>query len=66
MIDSALRYRIQAPLVDQILKEIGVEGGSIARMGNLIREASDVQRMAKESAAGKPAKPPRVDEAARD
>jgi uncharacterized membrane protein YqiK len=55
VIDSALRYRIQAPMVDQILKEIGIEGGSIARMGNLIREASDMQRIAKESAA----KPPR-------
>ncbi len=57
VINSALRYRIQAPMVDQILKEIGIEGGSIARMGNLIREASDMQRIAKES-AGKSAPRP--------
>ena len=53
VIDSALRYRMQAPLVDQILKEIGIEGGSIARMGNLIREAADLQRVGKEAARGR-------------
>ena len=30
VIDSALRYRVQAPLINSILADIGVEGGSLA------------------------------------
>ena len=30
---SALRYRVQAPMIDQILAEIGIEGGSRAIAG---------------------------------
>jgi uncharacterized membrane protein YqiK len=43
VIDSALRYRVQAPLIDSILADIGVEGGSLAKMPGLIREARDMQ-----------------------
>src|SRR5262249_41849973 len=61
VIDSALRYRVQAPLIDSILSDIGVEGGSLARMPGLIREARDMQGI-KDSARkgggdGKPASP---------
>jgi hypothetical protein len=56
---TALRYRVQAPLIDQVLNEIGVEGGSLARMGGLMREASDMQRVAKEAQPAKEAKPAR-------
>jgi hypothetical protein len=31
-VNSALRYRAQAPLVDQLLREIGIEGGDIQRL----------------------------------
>jgi hypothetical protein len=56
---------VQAPLIDEVLKEIGIEGGSLAKMGGLIREASDMQRIGKDSqpkppkdgAGGGPAKP---------
>ena len=54
MIESALRYRVQAPLIDEVLKEIGIEGGSLAKMGGLIREASDMQRIGKEAPGAKP------------
>jgi uncharacterized membrane protein YqiK len=54
VIDSALRYRVQAPMIDQVLKEIGIEGGSLSRLGGLMREASDMQRVAKEAGAGAP------------
>jgi hypothetical protein len=54
VIESALRYRVQAPLIDQVLKEIGIEGGSLAKMGGLMREASDLQRVGKESQPPKP------------
>ncbi|WP_276576790.1 flotillin domain-containing protein, partial [Bradyrhizobium sp. 23] len=43
VIDSALRYRVQAPLIDSLLADIGVEGGNLARMPGLIREARDMQ-----------------------
>ena len=32
VIDSALRYRVQAPMIDNLMKEIGIEGGSLGRM----------------------------------
>jgi hypothetical protein len=50
VIDSALRYRVQAPMIDQILSEIGIEGGSLSRMPGLIREARDMQGIRKETA----------------
>ena len=50
VIESALRYRVQAPLIDNLLHDIGIEGGSLTKMGGLIREASDLQRIAKDSA----------------
>jgi hypothetical protein len=54
VIESALRYRVQAPMIDQVLKEIGIEGGNLARMGGLMREASDLQRVSKEAGSGAP------------
>ena len=41
-------------MIDQVLKEIGIEGGSLSRLGGLMREASDMQRVAKEAGAGTP------------
>jgi uncharacterized membrane protein YqiK len=32
VVNSALRYRAQAPLIDQLLREIGVEGGDVGRV----------------------------------
>jgi uncharacterized membrane protein YqiK len=62
VIDSALRYRVQAPLIDSLLADIGVEGGSLAKMPGLIREARDMQGIRDSSRKGgddsKPASPP--------
>ena len=41
-------------MIDQVLKEIGIEGGNLAKMGGLMREASDMQRVAKEAQPAKP------------
>ena len=30
VIDSALRYRVQAPMIDSLMKEIGIEGSGWA------------------------------------
>jgi hypothetical protein len=36
LVNSALRFRAQAPLVDQLLREIGVEGNDIHKLvGNV-------------------------------
>jgi hypothetical protein len=57
VIDSALRYRVQAPLIDSILSEIGVEGGSLSKMGGLIREARDMTGIRRDVAPKAEAKP---------
>jgi len=54
VIDSALRYRVQAPLIDSLLADIGVEGGSLAKMPGLIREARDMQGIKDSARKGKP------------
>jgi uncharacterized membrane protein YqiK len=65
VIDSALRYRVQAPLIDSILADIGVEGGSLSKLPGLIREARDMQGIRKEAAAkeseARPAAAPTAD-----
>ncbi len=60
VIDSALRYRVQAPLIDSILSEIGIEGGSLSKMGGLIREARDMAGIRKETAPKSDPKPARA------
>ena len=52
VINSALRYRVQAPLLDGLLSDIGIDGSNISKTGGLIREASDMQRIAKEASKG--------------
>jgi hypothetical protein len=49
VINSALRYRVQAPLIDSLLSDIGIDGSNLAKQGGLIREASDMQRIASDS-----------------
>ena len=48
VIDSALRYRAQAPLIDQLMKDIGIENPGIAKMGDIFRSAKDAQSLAKQ------------------
>jgi uncharacterized membrane protein YqiK len=38
VVNSALRYRAQAPLVDQLLREIGVEGGDVGKLARGLLE----------------------------
>src|SRR5580692_11001158 len=42
VIDSALRYRVQAPVIDSLMREIGIEGGSLGRMTEVLRDAKDI------------------------
>lgn len=52
VLNSALRYRVQAPLIDQVLKEIGLQGGGgdVARFtDNLMQlRRADVRKAAEE------------------
>ncbi|HKW83026.1 MAG TPA: flotillin domain-containing protein [Burkholderiaceae bacterium] len=66
VIDSALRYRVQAPLVDSILADIGIEGGSLAKMPGLIREARDMQGLREAAQRGAGKSGPRSDPASQD
>lgn len=52
VIDSALRYRVQAPMIDSLMKEIGIEGGSMGRMTDVLRVAKDIVSLTEEQ--GKP------------
>ncbi|MGE5792942.1 MAG: flotillin domain-containing protein, partial [Bacteroidota bacterium] len=55
VVNSALRYRAQAPLVDQLLREIGIEGGDVGKLarGLLERQAGGGAPALAESAGGK-------------
>ncbi|MGR3563272.1 MAG: flotillin domain-containing protein [Heliomarina sp.] len=47
VIDSALRYRVQAPMIDNLMKEIGIEGSSMGRMTDVLRNAKDIASLSK-------------------
>jgi len=53
VIDSALRYRVQAPMIDTLMKEIGIEGGSLGRMTDVLRDAKDISALTRESKKAK-------------
>lgn len=53
VIESALRYRAQAPLIDEMMKEVGIENAGVARMGDIFRSARDAQSLAKEAESQK-------------
>ena len=53
VIDSALRYRVQAPMIDNLMKDIGIEGGSIGRMTDVLRDAKDIASLTKEKEKSK-------------
>ena len=44
--NSALRFRAQAPLIDQLLREIGVQGGDVGQAANALLERGE-KRMIK-------------------
>lgn len=48
VIDSALRYRVQAPMIDNLMKDIGIEGGSLGRMTDVLRDAKDIASLTRD------------------
>jgi uncharacterized membrane protein YqiK len=53
VLNSALRYRVQAPLIDQVLKEIGIQGGDVSRFTDNLMQVrrADVRKAAEERPA---------------
>ncbi|MEO1314866.1 MAG: flotillin domain-containing protein, partial [Pseudomonadota bacterium] len=47
VMNSALRYRVQAPMVDSLLSDIGLDGSNIAK-SDIFRNASDLTRATSE------------------
>ena len=47
LVNSALRYRAQAPLVDSLLKEIGLRSGDPAGIGEALEEVATTGRLSK-------------------
>src|SRR5258705_4784199 len=43
VVNQALRYRAQAPLIDALLKEIGIAGGDINKLTTALGEANAEQ-----------------------
>lgn len=48
VMNSALRYRVQAPMVDSLLSDIGLDGSNINK-STIFRDASDMNRAASEA-----------------
>jgi uncharacterized membrane protein YqiK len=44
VVNSALRYRAQAPLIDSLLKEIGVSGGDLGRIAESLQKPQPVEQ----------------------
>ncbi len=41
VVSSALQYRSQAPLIDALMKEVGISGGTLDGLGTAARQVSD-------------------------
>ena len=52
VVEAAVRYRVQAPFVDSLLSDIGIDGANIAK-SDIFRNASDMTRAASEAARAK-------------
>ena len=66
VIDSALRYRVQAPMIDSLMKEIGIEGGSLGRMTDVLRDAKDISALTRDGKKGAKEKAPKQSDDDRD
>jgi hypothetical protein len=44
IVNSALRYRAQAPLVDTLLKEIGLSGGDVSKLADALAQPAPTPR----------------------
>ena len=66
VIDSALRYRVQGPMIDSLMKEIGIEGSSLGRMSDVVRDAKDLTSIRRDSAKLPAREEPKESETGKD
>jgi len=71
VIDSALRYRVQGPMIDSLMKEIGIEGSSLGKMSDVVRDAKDLTSIMRDGArlpeaGAKPAEPDKAERPDKD
>ena len=53
VIDSILRYRAQAPLIDEMMKEVGIQDPNVSKnMGDIFRAAKDAKSLAQPAGDG--------------
>ena len=45
VMDSVLRYRVQAPMIEELLKDVGVDGANLTRAGDIFRSAKDAKSL---------------------
>jgi uncharacterized membrane protein YqiK len=57
VVNSALRYRAQAPLVDQLLREIGIQGGDVGQLATGMLGHAAAAGIAGAPGSGAPALP---------
>src|SRR6185436_6592590 len=53
LVNQALRYRAQAPLIDALLKEIGISGGDINKLTSALAEESVEQPVVTRTGKGR-------------
>ncbi|MBE8233659.1 MAG: flotillin family protein, partial [Endozoicomonadaceae bacterium] len=51
IVDSALRYKAQAPLVDNLLKEIGIDGSSMTSLSEALKDNTSTAKIEKKDDA---------------
>ena len=66
VIESALRYRAQAPLIDELMKEIGVENPNVSNMGDIFRSARDAKSLSRDTPARDRTDGPDIERVAED
>jgi len=44
VVNSALRYRAQAPLIDELLREIGIQGGEVGKLANVLAATRETDK----------------------
>lgn len=47
VMNSALRYRVQAPMIDSLMKDIGVDGGKLGNIADVFRNARDIDALSR-------------------
>ena len=45
--------RVQAPMIDSLMREVGIEGGTIGRMTDVLRDAKDIDQLTRGRANAK-------------